>query len=467
MSRIASAVTTWLEERLGLRTLMSRLLSGQVDPRWAWLRTSGMICLVLVLVECVSGPILGLYYTPSPASAYKDIVALEQNPFGRFLRGLHHWSSAALILLALFTVARMFFGAEYKGRRDVVWIVALLFLQFVIFFQLTGHMLTWDTNAVATTSVEAGIANNVWVVGPTIKRFLLGGGTTGAATLTRWYGIHALLLPLVTLLVCGLPLLLHRLHSGEDGVAATDETDGVPAVRKLEHYYPNHMAREMFAALAVFCVITVMAWSTKTPLENEATADNLSGYTAMSEWYVLPVHAATLFPPFNQTAFEPIVTAVLPGILFTVLLLLPFIDRNPYRRASKRRFAVAAGTLTVVSTLGLYAYAYVKERPMIEAARVKVGESGAAQVVVDTKLVELGKQMYAKQNCNACHAIAGEGAKSGPDLTKAGVLHADRDWQIKHLVKPDSMVPGSTMPAYGHLKKDEIAAMAEYMISLR
>jgi len=87
--------------------MMGRIAAGSVEGRWSWLRTTGLACLVLVLVECITGPILGLYYTPSPTAAYKAIQAIETDPMGRFLRGIHHWASAALILLAIFTIARM------------------------------------------------------------------------------------------------------------------------------------------------------------------------------------------------------------------------------------------------------------------------------------------------------------------------------------------------------------------------
>lgn len=457
----------WLEDRLHLRTVAARILSGSVDPRWAWLRTTGMVCLMLVLIECITGPILGLYYTPSPTAAYKDILAIEQNPFGRFLRGMHHWSSAALILLTVFTVARMFFGAEYKGRRDVVWIVSVIFLQVVLFFQISGHAMPWDTNAVSTVTVEAGITNNVWVAGPEIKRLILGGSTTGAVTLARWYGVHALLLPLSLVGAIGLPLLLHRLRGDLRDSWDSRESSASGPHHTTEHYYPFHMAREMLAAIGVFAIMAGLALFAKTPLEKEATAANLSGYVARSEWYVLPMHAATLLPPFNNPAFEPLATVVGPGALFTVLLLLPFLDRNPERRLSKRRFAAACGVFTLASVFGLYGFALVKERRQAVHETSSAGSSGLVAAAVDAILVEQGKSVYSMQGCGNCHTIGGAGGKVGPDLTKAGSLHPDRQWQIDHLIKPGSKVAGSTMPAYGQLKKEELQALAEYMISLK
>ena len=39
---------------------------------------------------------------------------------GRFLRGIHHWASAALIILAVLTIARMFFGGEFEAQFGAV-----------------------------------------------------------------------------------------------------------------------------------------------------------------------------------------------------------------------------------------------------------------------------------------------------------------------------------------------------------
>src|ERR1051325_6222658 len=150
----------WFDDRTGVIELLVRLFSGRVERHGAWLRTTGLACVVLVLVECITGPVLGLYYTPHPTQAYDDIVAINANPMGRFLRGLHHFSSAALILLIGVTIARMFFAHDYKRRHDFIWIIAIIFAQLALFFQLTGHILPWDTNAAATANVEAGFAGN-------------------------------------------------------------------------------------------------------------------------------------------------------------------------------------------------------------------------------------------------------------------------------------------------------------------
>lgn len=475
MRRLRRGVAAWIEDRTGIGALWGRLVAGTSPTQGAWLRTTGVACLVLVLVECITGPILSVYYSPAPNAAYRSIEAIEQNPLGHFLRGLHHWASATLIVLGFLTVARMFFTAEYKPgdgrRRDVVWIAALIFTQLALLFQLTGHLLPWDTNAVKTADVEAGIGANVWVFGPIIKRFILGSASTGAATLSRWHGLHIGLLPLLLLALVGLPLLAHRLR-GEDAPAETrDDADETrpDESRPAESYYPYHLAREMVVALVIFLAVAGMALFLKTPLEKEATAANLEGYTAMSEWYVLPLHALTLIPPFNSVRFEPIVTFLLPTALFVVLLVLPFTDRNPARSLRRRPAAATLGIFTVAATVGLYLFAYITEKPPAPAVNApdKTAAVPAGPAALSPASVALGQKLYKAQGCDACHAIGGKGGQAGPDLSNAGTLHPDHLWQVEHLKKPDSKVPGSTMPAYGQLKPSELDALADFMQSLK
>jgi ubiquinol-cytochrome c reductase cytochrome b subunit len=429
-----------------------------------------MTCLLLLLMMTVTGAILGLYYTPSPDSAYRDILALEENPMSRFLRGLHHWGAAALIVLSGLTVARMFFGAEYRQRGDLPWIASILFLVFLLKLQLTGHLLPWDTNAAATASIEAGIAGNVWVVGPYLQRFILGSPLLNADTLSRWYGFHILLLPAALLLLVGLPLLGSRLRpSSAQEETADPDAHSVPT----DPYYPTHMAREMVVAAGVFLAVAALAHFTRTPLEQEATTENLQDYVARAEWYVMPLHALIQIPPFNNAALEPIATVVLPGALVTVLLTLPFLDHNPERRLRKRPFALVAGILTLTSAIALSAYSTWKEQP---PASARPGSSPPVQQPsppvasaggLNPQRVAQGKRLYEAQGCGACHRIAGQGNQTGTDLTAIGKRRPDRNWHIAHLMDPKTKIPHSPMPSYSHLKREELQALAEYLVSLQ
>jgi quinol-cytochrome oxidoreductase complex cytochrome b subunit len=46
-----------------------------------------------------------------------------------------------------------------------------------------------------------------------------------------------------------------------------------------------------------------------------------------------------------------------PAILFAALALLPFIDRSPYRSASRRRVLIVIGAIAAIALVALILYA--------------------------------------------------------------------------------------------------------------
>jgi cytochrome c oxidase cbb3-type subunit 2 len=132
----------------------------------------------------------------------------------------------------------------------------------------------------------------------------------------------------------------------------------------------------------------------------------------------------------------------------------------------KRPFFFAVGVFLVIAFAGL-----VEILPnFAEAARPVKG-------LKPYSVLELaGKEVYKKDNCIACHSqlirpfkaetdrygqysLSGEYAydrpflwgskRTGPDLHRVG-NYRTTDWHENHMWDPQSVVPGSIMPAYKH-----------------
>ncbi len=74
---------------------------------------------------------------------------------------------------------------------------------------------------------------------------------------------------------------------------------------------------------------------------------------------------------------------------------------------------------------------------------------------------EYGRQLFAEKNCISCHAIGGEGSKTGPDLLGVVKRHSP-EWLDEQLVNPELVYPGSAMPAYD-LDPNSRKALLAYM----
>ena len=100
----------------------------------------------------------------------------------------------------------------------------------------------------------------------------------------------------------------------------------------------------------------------------------------------------------------------------------------------------------------------------------------AAAFPPTTAAAARGQQVFLSQACAMCHAIRGTpaGAVTGPDLTHfasrrtlaAGALPMDRASLAAWLADPQSVKPGTDMPAVP-LAPDDLAAVTEYLMELR
>jgi len=115
-----------------------------------------------------------------------------------------------------------------------------------------------------------------------------------------------------------------------------------------------------------------------------------------------------------------------------------------------------------------------------------------SQPTVGTKpysVLELaGRQVYIKDSCNACHSqlirpfksetdrygmysLSGEYAydrpflwgskRTGPDLQRVG-NYRTTDWHENHMLDPESVVPGTIMPAYPHMFENKADIATAY-----
>ncbi len=94
--------------------------------------------------------------------------------------------------------------------------------------------------------------------------------------------------------------------------------------------------------------------------------------------------------------------------------------------------------------------------------------ASAASAAPSAETITLGKTVYDKQGCGGCHAIAGKGGNSGPDLTATGAVAGhNAAWFTVQVATPKAHNPGSTMPAFPSIKGKEAAALAAFLVSLK
>jgi mono/diheme cytochrome c family protein len=191
-------------------------------------------------------------------------------------------------------------------------------------------------------------------------------------------------------------------------------------------FFPDIIFKDAVVSLVIFIVLVGLAYFLGAPLEERANPNDTT-YTPRPEWYFLFLFQMLKYFPGK---LEVIGAMIIPGLLVTMLLVLPFIDRSPTRHFRNRRIA-SVTAVVVVAAIGLLTVLAVSEPLPPQVALV----------------VDQAASLYAT-NCANCH---------GPSIqVAAGAdLH-----QIIAAGKHEGMPPWG-----GDLGTDEIDALAGFILS--
>ena len=371
MRRLAAAYD-WFDERAAIRSLIRKGLYEAVPVRGAWFYTLGSATLVLILLQLITGIFLTLLYVPSVAEAWASLHYLAQHDaFGSIVRGIHLWSAYILLFVIGLHMVRTFFSGSYKRPRELNWISGVGLFVLVLGMAITGAFLPWDQAAYWTAVVVTNIPAYIPLVGSFTRALWRGGDFVGPITLSRTFGIHVWLLPVILFPLIGAHLALLRKHGefgsyinyrgayrSREGVdvppapqqrpieppypaVPTDELWAAPL--QTEDFYPHQTFKDGAVTAALVILVFILAVAIGAPLEQMADPSTTS-YTPVPEWFFLPLDELLLLVPKQLI---PLVL-VLPTGGVLLLLALPFIDRDPERNPFERPAVMVPGAFAVL-----------------------------------------------------------------------------------------------------------------------
>jgi cytochrome b6 len=192
-------VGDWFDERFDVRIPLQAFLKKPV-PKHAirWYFCLGGITFALFLIQGVTGILLSLYYKPTPEQAYESILFIMNNVrFGWLIRSIHSWSASLMIAFCVAHLLRVFITGSYKKPRELNWVAGTFLLLLTLAFGFTGYLLPWDQKALWGSTVGSEILGVVPLIGDALLGLLRGGAEITGLTLTRFYGLHMLVLPIL------------------------------------------------------------------------------------------------------------------------------------------------------------------------------------------------------------------------------------------------------------------------------
>jgi len=339
----------WIEQRTRGRALMDALLHVRI-PAEARTFYFGGIALFLFGIQVATGTLLALYYSPTPEAAYDSVLfVMSDVRFGWLIRSVHHWAANLMILFVVLHLLRVVFQAAYKYPRELTWLFGMGLLGATMVFGFTGYLLPWDQRAYWATVVGTEIAGSVPLIGDQLLLFLRGGEDVTGATLSRFFGVHVLVMPLALAGLLAVHLtLVHQL--GLANPKRPEPREGPPKGKGIP-FFPNYILDELIAWYVVLALLVVLASLFPAGLEEQANPLETPAHTK-PEWYFLAVYEFLKLVP-------RIFGIMLPIVGLGLLTALPFLDRRPEVLARNRKVAVGVATVVVVAVVGMTARGFL------------------------------------------------------------------------------------------------------------
>src|SRR5579872_774976 len=336
----------WFDNRTGLVSALKTFLTEDVPGGASYWYVFGSATLLVLTVQIITGIILTFYYSPSAPTAWESTKFIYDHVYaGTFLISLHYWGASAMIILMTMHLLQVLVFGAYKRPRELQWVVGVLLFFIVLSMGLTGYLLPWDLNAYFATQVAINIAASVPLVGPFIYHFLSDGSTLGTLTIGRFYGLHVWATPAAILLLVGMHLYILR-HNQPAGLPSDDPP------KTYGRFYPDQVFMDTMMALLAFVVIGLLSIFMPAPLLAKADPNNAQFIPAPA-WYFYALYGLLRIFPQNLSLVP---TVILPGAFTMLLLLLPWIDRNPSRVLARRPYLLLFTLLTVVVIVGTTVY---------------------------------------------------------------------------------------------------------------
>ena len=348
----------WLNKRLPVDEFIEEQLTRYYAPKnfnfWYFF---GSLALVVLVMQLLTGIFLTMFYKPGELTAFDSVeYIMREVDFGWLIRYLHSTGASAFFIVVYLHMFRAFLYGSYRAPRELLWLIGMLVYLALMAEAFMGYVLPWGNMSFWGAQVIVNLFGTIPGIGTPLVEWIRGDYGIADATLTRFFALHVVALPLALLLLVMLHLVaLHRTGSNNpDGIEIKEKLgpdgkplDGIP-------FHPYYTVKDV-VGVGVFLLLFALVVFFKPNLgglfleaPNFEPANPLSTPEHIAPvWYFTPYYAMLRAVPDQRMG------ALLMLLAVVLFLFLPWLDRSPVKSMRYRgwisRTALALFALSFVA----------------------------------------------------------------------------------------------------------------------
>lgn len=364
----------WLDERLAVKKLVKVLMTEYWVPKNVnFLWAMGALLMTLFSILFISGLVLLMYYKPDVNLAFDSVnyTIMQEVAFGWLFRNVHAVSASIIFLIMYIHMFVGIYYGSYKSGREMIWISGMLLFFIFSAEAFSGYMLPWGQMSYWAAQVITNLFGGIPFIGEELVVWLRGNFFVSDATLTRFFMLHVVLLPIVIIGIIVLHFYSLRVphvnnQDGEDfdfDEEAEKYMAGKVKESKVVPFWPVFLSKD-FAVIATFFIfffyLVFFHYGFAMDPINFDPADNMKTPPHIyPEWYFLwsyEVMRGFFFDVGPIKAFDIGLMAF--GFANVAFLLIPFLDKDKSIRPVHKRplfriwYVILIIDLVILTTYG-------------------------------------------------------------------------------------------------------------------
>ncbi len=349
----ANSLHEWLDQRLAIDKLWKVLAAEYWIPKninflWAM----GVVLMTMFTILLISGIFLLMYYKPDTKLAFDSVnyTIMQEVWFGWLWRHMHAVAASVVFLVIYIHMFTGIYYGSYKRGREMIWISGMLLFVTFSAEAFSGYMLPWGQMSYWAAQVITNLFGGIPFIGDDLVVWIRGNFYVSDPTLTRFFMLHVLLLPLVIMALIGFHFYTLRIphvnnQEGEDidfDAEAEKYKAGLKRESKVIPFWPVFLSKDFFV-LGVFMIFYFYLVFyhydfAMDPINFDPANPMKTPPHIYPEWYFLWSYEVLRGFFFNVGPLSAMDMGLIAfGIANIIFFFLPWFDKNDEVAPAARR----------------------------------------------------------------------------------------------------------------------------------
>jgi len=338
---------SWIDARLNTTALTKVMMTEYWIPKninFLW--SFGVVLATLFTLLIVSGMFLLMYYKPDTALAFDSVnrTIMQEVAYGWLWRHMHAVAASVVFLVIYIHMFVAIYYGSYKSGREMIWISGMLL--FVTFSAegFSGYMLPWGQMSYWAAQVITNLFGGIPFIGKELVIWIRGNFVVADATLTRFFALHVVILPLIIMGIVALHMYSLRIPhvNNQEGEEIDFEAEaakfkaGDKKGSKVMPFWPTFLAEDFFILsgfMIFFFFLVFFHFNFAMDPINFMPANSMKTPPHIyPEWYFL-----WSYEVLRGFFFSANLGLIAFGIANVIFFVLPWLDRDPSVKPAHKR----------------------------------------------------------------------------------------------------------------------------------